>query len=220
MITPRLEAVKRHITKQYAADIGTDHAYIPIALIKENVCKKIIATDLKKGPLEIAENNIKKYGFSDRIETRLGDGLSPLKENEAQQIIIAGMGGFLISKILENGKKTANRSELILQPMNCQYELRKYLISNGYKIINEDLALEGFKIYNIITAAKGEQSEYKNELYYHLPPELFLHPLFSYIKAKKEREFMRIIDGQKKSAVPDILTIEKYKSLLSELKKI
>ena len=94
MITPRLKAIINNVTCPKIADIGTDHAYIPIFLTEKNLADKIIATDINEGPLNVARENIDKKGLN--IETRLGGGLSVITAGEIDEIIIAGMGGILI----------------------------------------------------------------------------------------------------------------------------
>ena len=136
-----------------ACDIGTDHAYIPIYLVATNVCKRVIATDIRKGPVLIAEDNVDRFDFGDCIETRLGDGLQCIQEGEAECIIIAGMGGALIRDILAEGLDKARRADtLILQPMNAIEALREWLYANGFYIYDEGLINEGEKIYNAIAA--------------------------------------------------------------------
>lgn len=220
MITPRLQCIIDHAFGNTAADIGTDHAYIPIKLIEDGIYKHVIASDIKEGPLEIAKQNIKKYNLSDKIETRLGGGLSALKEGEADTIIIAGMGGEMIEAILKNDEKTAKAAKLlILQPMNSQYELRKYLIHNGYRITDEDIAIEGFKVYNVIIAQAGHQNSFKKDIEYHIPKYLKKHKYFKNLYDKKEREFIKVINGLENSKDTDTEKLEIYKFWLKELQK-
>ena len=163
MITPRLNCILNNITGKTMADIGTDHAYIPIKLAQDNKIIHAIACDIKEGPLNIARKNVNKYGFSDIIELRLGAGLEPLSENEVETVVIAGMGGEMIINILKN-EKSATYSELILQPMNYQAELRYWLSENNFTIISEDLSLEGFKVYNVLKVKKVTPNIFENEL--------------------------------------------------------
>lgn len=146
-------------------DIGTDHAYIPIYLIGKGICINAIATDINKGPIKIAKENIESYGMENLIETRLGYGLEPIQKNEAEVIIIAGMGGRLIVEILSSGfTKAIGADYLILQPMNCIDIVRKYIWENGFEIFDEELAAEGNKIYNVICAKyTGTMQEFKDE---------------------------------------------------------
>lgn len=219
MITPRLEAIIKHINGKIIADIGTDHAYIPIYLIENNLAEFVIASDINEGPLLIAEDNIKNHGLSQKIETRLGGGLSVLKEGEADTIIIAGMGGILISEIINADIQTAKAYKLILQPMNAQYELRKYLLSHGFKITNEDIAVEGFKVYNIIDAESGEQKPFEKDFEYQIPKYLTNHKCFKNLYEKKHREFTKVINGLKNSNDTDEEKLKLYKYWLKELEK-
>lgn len=211
MITPRLEMIIKNVSGKSVADIGTDHAYIPIALAGKGI--RVIATDVNRGPLDIAEGNIKKYGYN--IELRQGNGLSCLKPYEIEEIIIAGMGGELIQKIIENDFETASSAILILQPMNSQYELRRFLYDSGFAVIKEDLAKEGHKIYNLILAKQGKPVPYESELDCHLPPCLYGHPLFHMLAEKKKREFSRRYQGLLKSQNADIKETERLKMLLN-----
>lgn len=220
MITPRLQCIADCVSGKVAADIGTDHAYIPIKLIEDGICQRVIASDIKKGPALIAEQNIKKHGLSDKIEVRLGGGLSILKPGEADTVIIAGMGGELIEDILKEESETAKSAKLlVLQPMNSQYELRKYLIQNGYRIISEDISVEGFKVYNILNVTPGHQKEFENDIEYHLPKYICKHKYFKNLLEKKKREFTKVITGLENSKEPDREKLNKYKIWLKELNK-
>lgn len=220
MITPRLQSIINHTHGNTVADIGTDHAYVPVRLIDEGRAKKVIASDIRKGPVDAAKRTVKKFNMTDKIDVRLGGGLSTLKENEADVIIIAGMGGILISDILEKGRKTAVNSKLILQPMNCQYELRKYLINNGYTIENEDISVEGFKVYNLITASFGKSEPFENDFFYQLPPYLHGNIHFKQLYEKKKREFTKVITGLENSENIDEEKLAQYRFWLDELNKI
>lgn len=220
MITERLQCILNYVNSDTVADIGTDHAYIPIELVKKNRVKKAIAADINEGPLKIAQKNIKSEGLSDKIETRLGSGISVLKKGEADQIIIAGMGGELIQSIIESDIEIALNSELLLQPMNNQYELRKYLMSSGFKITAEDIAVEGFKVYNIMRVIKGEDYKFEYDIYYHIPPYLKENKLYSFLRNKKEREFKKVIGGLEKSANPDTEKLKIYKKWYEEMESL
>lgn len=219
MITPRLKCIIDHTSGNKIADIGTDHAYIPIYMIENNLAESFIAGDIRKGPVNIANNNVKKHNLSDKIEIRLGSGLSVLKENEVDTIIIAGMGGILISEIIDNHINIARKSALVLQPMNGQYELRHFLHKNGFKITDEDICIEGFKVYNIINAVSGKQSQFKKDIEYHLPEYLKSNKHYKDLYNKKHREFVKIINGLEKSNNTDKEKLELYKFWLKELEK-
>lgn len=215
-LTPRLLSIASHVKGKTAADIGTDHAYIPLYLTENNICTHVIAADIRRGPVDIARANIKKNNSEDKITVRMGSGLSVLSPNETEDIIIAGMGGELIEEILKADIITARASRLILQPMNSQYELRHYLIENNFKIVEEDIAVEGFKVYNIIIAVNGKSEPFLKDSDFHLPPYLKRHINYNMLYQKKMREFKKVIDGIKSSKEPDLKKLETYKKWLKE----
>ena len=199
MLSPRLRLIADKVKGKKVADIGTDHAYIPIELSEKNICEKIIATDIKKGPADTAVRHINKKGIYN-IEVRVGNGLTPIKPSEVDEIIIAGMGGKLISDILAENREIAKSVRLILQPMNAQYELRKFLLDNGYQISEEDLTVEGFKVYNLLISEKTDKPYiYEEEIDYHLPKQLYKNEYFGKLLDKKIREFSKILEGNRKS---------------------
>jgi len=220
MITPRLEMILRHICGKSCADIGTDHAYVPIKLYEAGI--KVIATDIMPGPLKIAAENVKKQNAC--VELRLGGGLSPIEKGEVDTVIIAGMGGEMIEKILSEDTEKAKGVRLILQPMNSQKELREYLLNNGFKIMEEDLATEGFKVYNLIVAEycgqKADYIGYEREIDRHLPKCLYENPHFTDLLEKKKREFSKILSGLRKSKDANPDEIGKLEDLLLEIDKI
>ena len=143
-----LDFVVRRETK-VLADIGTDHAFLPIEACRLNVCERAIACDLNKGPAKIAARNIESAGLSHRIETRVGDGLQPLSPGEADCIAICGMGGVRMWNILKDRQEQAR---LILQPQQNLPEFRNLLTSNGYDILDEQMVLEDSQFYVIFSA--------------------------------------------------------------------
>lgn len=150
------------------ADIGTDHGFIPIYSILNNIACRAIASDIKKGPIRIANININKYNLKDKIETRVGSGLSTLKSNEADVIVIAGMGGVLISEIIETHIEIARNCRwLILQPVQYPEVLRKYLLGNGFNIVDEDIVKDENKYYYIIKVENKSSRKYSREVYYY-----------------------------------------------------
>lgn len=145
-----------------AADIGTDHAKLPVWLVYNGVIPSAVASDINEGPIESARKNIEAYGLSDKIITFTGDGLQTLTPDMAQDIIIAGMGGELIAAILGAAAWVKNPAyRLILQPMTHPERLRAWLFSNGFSIIDERAACEAGKVYTVICAEfSGEIKEY------------------------------------------------------------
>lgn len=222
MITPRLKSILDIVETKTIADIGTDHAYIPIRLAEEGRITKAIACDKNEGPIKIAKENIKRYNFEKIIDTRCGDGLKPLVKNEVETIIIAGMGGKLIGNIIEDGLDIAKESELILQPMNAQYELRKRLEQLNFEIVAEYLSKEGFKVYNLLKVRYNKNLKRKNlpEIEYHIPKSLLTNELCHMLIAKKKREFEKILTGQKNSDNGDKKLIEYFEIILREISKL
>ncbi len=134
------------------ADIGTDHAYLPIHLVKNGLCACAVACDINEGPLQSARTNIAEAGLCDRIDTLLTDGLHGVERFSPQDVIIFGMGGELIVRILSEATWTRNvRVGLILQPMSRAEILRKWLVGNGFSIEGETISFEG-KYYQTIHA--------------------------------------------------------------------
>lgn len=148
-LSKRLSAVSQLVTiTGILADVGTDHGYIPVYLTGKEQIKKAIAMDVNQGPLERAQEHIRQYGLENRIETRLSDGLQALKPKEVEGIVIAGMGGNLMKRILMQGEQVAHTAkELILQPQSEVMEFRKFLWESGYTIVAEDMVLEDGKYY-------------------------------------------------------------------------
>lgn len=148
------------------ADIGTDHAYLPIALSLSGKAKKVIACDIKESPLKKARENIEK--FSANVETRLCDGLSSVKRDEVDTIIIAGMGGDVITHILSSCDFIKDKDlTLILQPMTSGEVLREYLTDNHFDIKKEVPVKDGTKIYSVILCSySGVKKVYNKGFYY------------------------------------------------------
>lgn len=217
MLTPRLKLIADLVKGKTVADIGTDHAFIPIELMTGGRCERVIASDVNKGPAQIARNNIKATGVD--VEVRVGNGLSILKPAEAEDIIIAGMGGKLICEILAAEPDVAKKSRLILQPMNGQYELRSFLLKEGFVISHEDLEVEGFKVYNVLVCDMEQKPLiYNGERDLHIPSFLQNHIHYPHLKAKKIREFKKIISGYGKStAVDDKERLDYYKRILLKI---
>lgn len=220
MITPRLQKIADFVNSKVIADIGTDHAYIPIELMRCGKISHAIACDINPGPLDIAKNNIAKYGLSESIETRLANGLSALTPGEAEEIIIAGMGGKLIADIIKDKQEVAKQARLILQPMNAQAELRKLLFDMGFQITREALAIEGFKVYNIMYVQLGDTKPYCDEIHYHLPPSLYNDSLFPKLCEKKLREFKKIYEGNNNSSQRDEELLKCYSQLIEKTENL
>lgn len=135
------------------ADVGTDHAYLPIYLLNIGKISCAVASDINKGPLERARENIEKYGYSEQICIVLCDGLSGLEEYDPEDIAIFGMGGELIVKIIDEAEWLRDkRKRIIVQPMTHPEKVREYLAKEGFCIVDESLSLDRGKIYQTICA--------------------------------------------------------------------
>lgn len=162
-LSKRLKAVANLVTPgQKIADIGTDHAYIPIWLVEEKKAVSAIAMDINKGPLAKAKENIEHHGLNSYIETRLSDGMKKLCPKEADSVIIAGMGGGLVIKLLEDVKsESLGIREWILQPQSELRRVREYLLTSGYQVIEEDMVLDESKFYPMMKVIRGERESYR-----------------------------------------------------------
>lgn len=168
-LTNRLKMVANLAeSREKVVDIGTDHAYLPVYLLQNKIFKTALACDINEGPLKNAQETINKYELSDKIITRLSDGLKEVNKNEADAVIIAGMGGILISEILSSAEWLKNSDkQLVLQPMTHLYDVRKYLCENGFEILKEQTAKEGKRNYIAISARYSGKSNLRPEWYYY-----------------------------------------------------
>ncbi len=150
------------------ADVGTDHGYIPIALVQAGKIPSAIAMDVNRGPLARAEAHIREAGLATYIETRLSDGLRELGAEDADTVLIAGMGGMLILRILTEGiPHLSGVEELILQPQSDVYRVRDWLQKHGYRVETEELVEEDGKYYPMMRAVRGQERRMEQaELYY------------------------------------------------------
>lgn len=142
------------------ADVGTDHGYIPIYLLEEGRFQRGIAMDVHEGPLLRARENIQSHGLSDRISCRLGDGLERLGKGEADTVVIAGMGGSLIIRILTEGAEVLKEvSRLVLQPQSEIAKVRDFLQEQGYQIEKEHMVLDEGKYYQAMRVGHGRMEK-------------------------------------------------------------
>lgn len=161
-LSRRLQAVADLISEgRIVADVGTDHGYIPIYLIEAKKCIRAIAMDVNQGPLLRAKEHIAEHGLSQCIETRLSNGVQNLQPEECDCVVIAGMGGALTIKILEEGKQVfKNLKEFILQPQSELLKVRQYLLEQGYCISQEEMVQDAGKFYTMMRVLNGPMHEY------------------------------------------------------------
>lgn len=138
--------------KGIVCDVGTDHALLAAYLITNGKCEKVIASDINEGPLESARKTVEKYGISGKVDLVLSDGLKNINGEGVSDIVIAGMGGETIIKILNECQFDLNGIRLVLQPMTKAEILRKWLFMYGFSVISEKGVAEGEKLYTVITA--------------------------------------------------------------------
>lgn len=194
MIDSRIKAVLNKVKSgSRVADIGADHGYLSIELIKSGLASKVIATEKNLHPFEALSKNI--CGV-EGIEARLGDGLQVLSAGEVDTICIAGMGGVLIKKIFDDAPEVVQSArQLIIQPMNGADKVREWLADNAWTIVDEDLAESAGIIYEIICAGNVT-------LYPMCKPKTFSRessPLLEKFSAQRLEKLQRVLNEMNKS---------------------
>lgn len=178
------------------ADIGCDHAYLPIYLVRENISPYVIGCDVNAGPIITAKENVNYAGLCDKIDLRQGDGLSVLEEGEAKSIVLAGMGGRLMIRILMEGEDILeNVSEVILEPQSDVSALRHFLEESGFRIISENMVREDGKYYPIMKAIHGDMS-LGEEVYYRYGKVLLReeHPILHEFLIREKEYLKNLLD--------------------------
>lgn len=161
-LTPRLQAMAELIPPgSIVADIGTDHAYLPVYLVLNKISRWVVAVDLNQAPLQQAKETVVAFNCLQEVDLRLGNGLHAIKEaDKIDTVVIAGLGGKSIAAILRDGRHLLKGvQQLILQPMSEEGDLRLFLARNGFALAHETLAREGRRIYEIILAKAGQEQE-------------------------------------------------------------
>ena len=150
----RLKAVAAKIPPgKIVADIGTDHAKMPLYLVQSGQTSKVIATDINEGPFQRAKAIVGHQGLQDSIEVRLGNGLKALRPGEAQVLVVSGLGGYTIVDIFNASPEVLKEIEtLVLSPATHEVEVRKWLRENNWEIIDEGIVEDQGKFYQVIVA--------------------------------------------------------------------
>jgi len=172
-LSMRLERVAAQVPRgARLADIGSDHAYLPVALMRRGVIEAAVAGEVASTPFHAAQRTVRDNGLEQHVTVRLADGLAAIEPADAiTAISVCGMGGETIRDILDSGKAhLSGRERLILQPNGGEQPLRYWLMSNGYRILSEELLHENRFYYEIITAERAEPVVYSAE-------ELYFGPL-------------------------------------------
>lgn len=224
LLSKRLQAVYQMVDKNTrVADIGSDHAYLPVELIETNIASFAIAGEVAKGPMSRSKEDVDKFGLSEKIDVRLGDGLAVINEDDkVDTVVIAGMGGILIKDILSRAteEQLSNVKTLVLQPNIGEPLVRHWLVENNFEIVDEDIIAEEHHVYEIIKAKKVNEPVNLTEAQYLMGPVLMKkksptfiakweHKLNSFKKAVANMHNAKVIDQDKIAAMnQDIKYIE------------
>lgn len=227
-LSRRLEMVASFVEPgSRIADVGTDHAYVPIWLVEQKIAVSAIAMDVRPGPLERAQKHIKTYGLEDRIETRLSDGVSKLNPGEADTVVIAGMGGELVIHILEKGRQVWDSvNTWILSPQSELGKVRKYLETQGFCIVKEDMTCDEGKYYTVMKVVRGMMS-LEEERYYLYGRYLAKHknPVLKEYLEKEKLLYQKVLEqlmsheteGSKSRKQEILLQLQWIKEILDEM---
>ncbi len=166
------------------ADIGTDHAYLPVWLCQNGVCKSAVAADINPEPLSRGQLTIAQAGLEDKVKTRLSDGLKSISADEADDIVIAGMGGELIAKIILDCEYSRDKDKrFILQPMTKSELLIERLCQNGFEILSQDCCVASNKCYTVLLVQYSGEKRAYSEVY----------PYICELKPKENETHLRFI---------------------------
>ena len=219
-LSNRLQAVARQIPAGLrVADVGTDHGYLPVYLVVNDIAPKVIASDRGKRPLESARQLISLLSLENQIDVRLGDGLSVLQPDEAEVICLAGMGGVAIKEIISAGLPLAQAAKrLVLQPQRNVPAVRRFLVANGFKIVAEDLAEDDGFYYEIIAVEPGLMELTEQEADF--GPLLLRdgHPLFKDFLILKETDLTQLLAAMADNNSKD--SLQRKKQLEEEISRI
>ena len=226
-MSERLLAVASMVTPgSVVCDVGCDHGYVPIYLVKHHVCPRVIAMDVNEGPLKSAGEHIREAGLLPYIETRLSDGVEALGLGEADCVIIAGMGGRLMERILTEGReRIVGMREVILQPQSEIAAFRKFLREQGYTLLSENMIFEDGKYYPMIKVTPGKVRNTETDLWQQVYDRYgFLllrekHPVLHQFLMWEEhhsREIMERLTGQQEAAGTDERRTQRLEQLRQE----
>lgn len=204
------------------ADIGTDHAYLPAALVENGHCPRAIACDIRPGPADSARRTVQAAGLADRIEIRLGDGLAPIQADEVDDIVIAGMGGETIAAILTEGlrrwlpeeRDTLSGMQFILQPMSRPEELRRMLMTSGFSLLEEVTVENGGHLYTVIRARFTDAPPCTEEARYYIGA-LTLPEGAAFLQKQRQR-LIRRAEGLRTSGAADE-TLHRLDAIILEM---
>lgn len=228
-LSKRLETVASFVPEgSNIADIGTDHGYVPICLVREGRAKRAVAMDVRKGPLERARAHVEEAGLGGQIDVRLSDGLKKLEPKEADCVVIAGMGGELIIHILEEGRRLWETiGYWVLSPQSELDKVRRFLEKESFSIERETMIKEDGKYYtvmgvtrNAVPQDKDGETEVKSqkEAYYRYGSRLIRqkNPVLKEFLEKEREQLEQIMETLKGSDTPAaVRRYEEMKELLA-----
>lgn len=203
------------------ADIGTDHAYLPVWLVSKGICPSAVAVDVREGPLERARENVTRYGMERKIRLSLSSGLTALGPEDVDDIVIAGMGGELMAEIIQQAPWVQDgKKHLILQPMTTAKELRLWLRENGFSLFREECVRSEGKVYSVMLAVFDPEKAQNH-----------IGELYPYVglltgKTEEEREYIQKVMQRLQKKLQGCLHrqekagAEELRHLLLELEKL
>jgi tRNA (adenine22-N1)-methyltransferase len=222
-LSNRLKTISNLINNvKSIVDVGTDHGYIPIYLVGNNILDYAVASDINKGPVEKAKKNVKDYNLGNKISCRLGGGLTTVKPKEVDAAIIAGMGGNLIRDIIEESKgvfKTLNYA--VLQPVQNPEVLREYIYKSGYTIMDEVIVKDEEKYYEIIKVKYDNNKREVEPIYYEIS-EILLNkkePLFKEYIEFKLNKYTRVYENLNEETELSRKRKEELRRIIQKLKE-
>lgn len=221
-LSKRLQTVAEMVHSEgTVADIGCDHGFTSIYLIQKGLAKRVIAMDINKGPLERAKEHIRQYALQEQIGLRLSDGAKKLEPGEADTLLISGMGGALICKILQESETVVKAaSELVLSPQSEIHLVRRLLHGMGFQIAEEEMVQEQGKYYVIIRGIPGEEG-YTEEADYLYGKKLIdkRNPVLYQFLEKERTRVGQVLDGMKGKSLSES-GLEKREELQQERERI
>ncbi|MDR2519652.1 MAG: class I SAM-dependent methyltransferase [Eubacteriaceae bacterium] len=210
-LSARLAAIAAFVGKaRVFADVGSDHAYLPLWMLINSKTERVIAIDAKKGPLENGRANAVYFGLEDKCDFRFGCGLGPLSEGEADCVCIAGLGGAAIIRILEEaGDKAKSFPSLVLGPQSLGDEVRLFLAEKGYGVAQSDYVQDGHIFYPIlrIESASPAQNLTEEEAVFPIRPALEGSERYRSYLLHRKRELEKALGSLRHAKSPDKVAI-------------
>ncbi|MRH43099.1 tRNA (adenine(22)-N(1))-methyltransferase TrmK [Aquibacillus halophilus] len=228
LLSNRLKSVASFLPKNAVfADIGSDHAYLPCFVCLNDIQAIAIAGEINEGPYQSAKRTVEELGLTERVQVRKGNGLEVVEQGEVGQVIVAGMGGSLISTILEQGKeKLKGTNRIITQPNVDALAIRKWFFNNDFKLVDELILEEDGHIYEILVADKGKEMVHYTNV--NKQDEFLFGPFLlrekavpfkqKWLSEKVKRE--QALNQMKKANVPDKAKIELFENEIKSIQEV